>query len=178
MQSILKLIWAEMVFCLAVNVVHAQAVTLNINGRITNTPCTIAVGPVTMGEVPIGDFEGSGLAPEKYWKNFSVILGGCELSTLNTASLKFFGATNENMTLALKNGAGAAQGFGILIMTNDTTHMSANQQVVDLNGSTSYAFKVESGKKTFDFQAAYMATSAMRKPGTANATATITLTYS
>ncbi|PWF22296.1 type 1 fimbrial protein [Corticimicrobacter populi] len=179
MKSISKFIFRAIAFCLAASAAHAQTATLNISGRITNTPCTISVGNVNMGDVPISEFAASNIAPEKYWKNFSVTLGGCELSTLSTASLKFKGTTaGDNITLALQSGTGAAQGFGVMIVTKDATHMS--DRMVNVDGSTSYAFNVASGKKTFDFQAAYRATSSntTRKPGTANATATITLTYS
>jgi len=180
MKSISKFIFRAIAFCLAASAAHAQTATLNISGRITNTPCTISVGNVTMGDVPISEFATSFWAPEKYTKSFSVTLGGCELSTLNTASLKFTGTTaGDNTTLALKTGTGAAQGFGVSIFTNDMTHLGANYQV-RVDGGASYPFNISTGKKTFDFKASYvkLSSSGVLKPGTANATATITLTYS
>lgn len=182
MKSISKFIFRAIAFCLAASAAHAQTATLNISGRITNTPCTISVGNVTMGDVPISEFASALVPASKYRKNFTVTLGGCELSTLNTASLKFNGTnTNSGTVLGLKVATGMAQGFGVQISTNDTTHMPSGQEVVYVNNSKSYSLNVGSGKKTFDFQATYVALSASastRKPGTADATATITLTYS
>lgn len=182
MKIISKFLFRAIAFCLAASAAHAQTATLNITGRITNTPCTIAVGNVNMGDVPISEFASDVVPGAQYWKNFSVTLGGCELSTLNSASLKFTGTTSGNSsTLALKTGTGAAQGFGVRILTNDTTHMSSGQSMVSFNDGSSYAFNIASGKKTFDFQATYVALSATastRKPGTADAMATIVLSYS
>lgn len=161
-------------------VAHGQTATLNISGRITSTPCTISVGSVAMGDVPISEFSASSLPASQYWKEFTVTLGSCEISTLQAASLRFTGTTafGDSTVLALTAGAGAATGFGVQVRTNDATHGSGVN--VRMDGSQSYAFNVNSTKNTFLFTSYYIkppSATGMRS-GTANATATITLTYS
>lgn len=163
--------------CLAAGAAQAQTATLNVTGRITNTPCSIAADAVNLGDVSISEFASGGTPPQKYWKTFNITLGGCEPNTLSTASLRFTGTTTgDSMTLALTSGTGAAQGFGVMMTTNDTTHSSSNT-IVSFNGSTSYSFNLASNKKTFAFQAFYVKVGATQRPGTANASAMVTLTY-
>ncbi|CAB3743479.1 hypothetical protein LMG3441_05990 [Achromobacter kerstersii] len=179
MNSNLRLSLAVAALCTAAGVAEAQTATLNVTGRITNTPCTIVADIVNLGDVPISEFV-STLAPEKYRKTFNITLGGCELSTLSTASLKFNGTTAGGVatTLSLTPGAGSAQGFGVMMVTNDATH-SSSATAVKFDGSSSHSFNIGSNKKTYAFQALYMkVVGATQRPGTANATATVTLTFS
>jgi type 1 fimbria pilin len=96
--------------------------------------------------------------------------------------LKFSGTiTGSTSILALTNmnGAGVAVGIGVQITTNDSQHGSTGTPV-KFDGSESYAFRPSSGKSSYTFLASYIRspTAPSRAPGTANATATVTLTYS
>jgi len=161
-------------------VAHGQSVTLSISGRITSTPCTVSVDTVVMGDVPISEFSASRTPGQQYWKDFSVTLGGCEVSTLQAASLRFNGTTafGDAGILALTAVQGAATGFGVQVQTKDATHGSG--QIVRMDGSASYAFNVNSSKNTFQFTSSYISSPSATgiRSGTADATATITLTYS
>lgn len=162
-------------------VAHGQTATLNITGRIIATPCTISVGAVAMGDVPISEFTSSATPSSQYWKPFTVTLNACDISTLQSASLKFNGtlAYSNTTTLAL-TGAGAAAGFGIQVRTNDTTHGSGT--IVRMDGGASYPFNVNSTQNTFTFTSLYVKPTGTGVPtmrsGSGNASATITLTYS
>ncbi|WP_081477965.1 fimbrial protein [Achromobacter arsenitoxydans] len=161
-------------------VAHGQTATLNITGRITATPCSISVNAVAMGDVPISEFTASSTPASQYWKPFTVTLNACDITTLQSANLKFNGtlAYGSNTSLALTAGAGTATGFGVQVRTNDSVHGSGI--TVRMDGGASYPFNVNSTQNTFTFTSLYVkpvGAPAMRS-GTANATATITLTYS
>ncbi|MNX26552.1 putative fimbrial-like protein YcbV precursor [compost metagenome] len=159
---------------------YGQTATLNIQGRITSTPCTMSVGSVSMGDVPISEFSGSNTPAQQYWKTFTVTLQSCEISTLQAASLRFNGTTafGDSTILALTPGADNATGFGVQVQTSDTTHGSGVK--VRMDGSQSYAFNVNTNQSTFQFTSYYITPAGATeiRSGTANATATITLTYS
>lgn len=167
------------VFMAAFSAAHGQ-VTMTITGRITTTPCSLSVEAVAMGNVPISEFSASSVPSSQYWRDFTVTVGGCEISTLQAASLRFTGTTafGDPTILALTAGAGAAVGFGVQVQTKDATHGSGVN--VRMDGSQSYAFNVNSTKNTFLFTSYYITppNAPPMRSGTANATATITLTYS
>lgn len=163
------------------NVANAQTATLSITGRITSTPCTISVdSAVAIGEVPITEFSSSAVPRSQYWKDFTVTLGACEISTLQAASLRFTGTTafGDASILALTAGAETATGFGVQVQTKDTTHGSGTN--VRMDGTQAYAFNVNSTKNTFVFTSYYIhpSNAPSMRSGTANAAATITLSYS
>ncbi|MGV2864849.1 fimbrial protein [Achromobacter sp. AGC39] len=177
MKFNLKQPLAMVALCLAAGAVQAQSATLNVTGRITNTPCTIEADAVNLGDVSISDFTSGIVLPQKFWKTFNITLGGCELNTLSTASIRFNGTlASDSMTLALTSGTGAAQGFGVMMKSSDSTH-AATSQTVYFNGTNPFSFNVTSNKKTFAFQAFYVKVGSTQRPGVANATATVTLTY-
>ncbi|MFD4841182.1 fimbrial protein [Achromobacter sp. NPDC058515] len=159
---------------------YGQAATLSIQGRITSTPCTISVGSVAMGEVPISEFSGSSTPGQSYWKTFTVTLQDCEMSTLQAASLRFNGTTafGDATILALTPGADNATGFGVQVQTSDATHGSGVK--VRMDGSQAYALNVHTAQNTFQFTSYYITAPGATeiRSGAANATATITLSYS
>lgn len=167
--------------CLTAGAAQAQTATgtVSVTGRITNTPCTLSVSAVTMGDVPISEFESQSTPSAAYRKPFTVTIGGCNISTLNTASLKFSGtqANSEPTTLALTTGTGVASGFGVKIFTNDTSHVATATAVNFAAAGASHAFSIAANKQTFDFLAYYYKFGTVAKPGTANATATVTLSF-
>ena len=176
MKCNLKYSLVAAALCLMAGAAQAQQATVSVTGRITNTACTLSVGSVAMGDVPISEFASNAVPSAAYQKNFNVTLGGCLLSTLNAASLKFKGTTiNDASTLALASGTGAASGFGVSMFATDTTHGAA---MVNFNEASTHNFNISSGKSTYQFTAYYYKYGTTAKPGTANASATVTLTYS
>lgn len=167
--------------CLMAGAAQAQVQTatntLNVTGRITQTACSITADPVSMGDVPISNYESSTTGSAIYWKNFNITLSGCQMSTLSSASLSFTGTTlgGDSTTLALTQTTGVAQGFGVKMWGTDGTH--GNNAYVNFTGSNSYNYNLASGKNTFQFTANYVKVGSTPKPGTANATATVTLKY-
>ena len=132
-----------------------------------------------MGKVPFNDIvNNGGVSPQKYEKDVSIRFEGCKLNTLNSASLSFSGPTANNspFALALAGGTGAAEGFGIRLVTNDAVH-APTPRPVNFSSGTQYPIDVNSNQATFAFRASYVVSGTTTKPGIANATATVTVTY-
>lgn len=164
--------------------VYAQTHVLTVTGEVRSQPCTIMVDSIALGDVPLLQFVSSSQPEAKYQKDFNVNLQNCDISTLTTASLKFSGVTTgtgSTSVLALTNPAAAdtAKGIGVQISTNDSQHGSVGK-AVKFDGTESYGFSIASRKATYSFKATYIRApgAASRSPGTANAGATVTLTYS
>lgn len=179
-MNLSRSILGAVALCAAAGTTSAQT-TVSVSGRITATPCTISTTPVNMGKVPFNDIvNNGGISPQKYEKEVSIKFEGCRLSSLNSASLSFLGPMSNNrpFVLALAGGTGAAEGFGIRLTTNDLVH-APTQRTVDFTSSTAYPINVSSNQATFGFRASYVVSgSPTTKPGVANATATVTMTYS
>lgn len=165
--------------CLMASAAQAQTATVSITGRITTPACTITADPVNMGDVPIGQFDSANIPASTYFRTFNVTLNSCDLTTLGAASMKFTGSSvsGDATTLALTSGTGAATGFGVKIVGNDTAHEAV--KFANFTGTTSFVWKLSLNRRTYNFQTYYMKISSQtQKAGTANATATVTLTYS
>ncbi|EFF74332.1 fimbrial protein [Achromobacter piechaudii] len=166
--------------CLTVTGAQAQGYPMTFNGRVTIQPCSITVDAVPMGDVPLTEFIASSVPAARYSKGFDVRLQQCDIGTLTTASLKFNGPTaGNNGVLALTGGNGAAQGIGVQVVTNDYSH-GENGRIIRFDGSQSFSFNINSKKSTFGFLASYIRApnASTRTAGIANATATVTLSYS
>jgi type 1 fimbria pilin len=175
MKCNLKYSLVAAALCLMAGAAQAQQATVSVTGRITNTACTLSVDNVTMGDVPISEYASASVPSTAYRKNFNITLGGCLLSTLTSASLKFTGTTisGDTSTLAL-SGSGVAQGFGVRISSNDSFHGSSASVVF---GTSVFNWNLASNRTVYQFQAYYYKYGTTAKPGTANASATVTLTY-
>lgn len=176
----LKSPWLALALCLAAATAQAQSYTMTVNGRVSIQACAIAIDTVQMGDVPIAEFVTSSVPASRYSRNFDVRLQNCELSTLSTATLKFSGVTaGSNTVLALTSTANAAKGIGVQITTNDSQHGSTGTPV-KFDGSEGYNFRIASGRSSYSFLTSYIRApnASSRTAGDANATATVTLTYS
>lgn len=165
--------------CLMAGAAQAQTATVSITGRITTPACTITADSVSMGDVPISQFDSQIYPSSAYYRYFNVTLNSCDLTTLGAASMKFTGTSvsGDATTLALKGGTGAATGFGVKIVGNDTAHEAS--KVANFNGTNNFVWKLSLNRRTYNFQTYYMKISSQaQKAGTADATATVTLTYS
>lgn len=180
MKIYLKTPCLVMALLLAAANAKAQSYQLTLNGRVTLQPCMISVDAVPLGDVPLTEFVVSSIPASQYSKAFDVRLQNCEISTLSAASIKFTGTTaGSNSVLALTQVAGAATGIGVQITTNDTQHGSTGTPV-KFDGTEAYNFRIASGKSTYNFLASYIRApnASSRTAGTANTSATITLSYS
>lgn len=156
---------------------QAQVANLTVTGRITNVPCLLAVDSVDFGDVLAIDIINNGAS---MYKNFNITLNGCDMQTLRTATLKFNGTavSGTSDVLALTEGEDSAQGVGVQIERNDTTH-SPSGGVVRVDGSETYSFNLASNRNIYTFRTRYIQAGPNNVfPGVANATATVTLTYS
>lgn len=172
--------WLALVMCLAAASAQAQTYNMTFNGRVAIQPCTIAVDAVPMGDVPISEFIYSSTPGSVYGRNFDVRLQNCDIGTLSTATLKFSGVTaGSNSVLALTTGASAAKGIGVQITTNDSQHGNTGLPV-KFDGSEGYNFNIASRRSSYTFRSSYIRApnASTRTAGIANATATITLSYS
>ncbi|MFQ1063436.1 fimbrial protein [Bordetella trematum] len=156
--------------------------TLIINGNLTSVPCSVSTETVVFGEVPTQEFKAGGGMGSNYARNVTLTIGGCDLATLRSASLKFNGSTVPQISngtgLALTPVAGGAKGLAITLSNNDAVHGTLGQ-AIRFDGSESYALDVASGKNTYEFSAAYIRIPGVAiEPGPADSSVIVTLTYS
>lgn len=159
----------------------AQAV-LTINGNLTTIPCTVSSEVVIFGGVPIIEFGPNGGSGANYAQNVTLTIGGCEVSTLRSASLTFSGTTVPQISngtgLALTPVSGVAQGVAIGMTNNDAVHGTPGQ-AIRFDGTESYALDLASGKNTYEFRASYVRIPGQPvTPGVAGASVVVTLSYS
>ncbi|KRC72969.1 hypothetical protein ASE30_09030 [Achromobacter sp. Root83] len=173
----LKGLAAVAAYALMAGAVQAQSAQLNITGRVVAASCTISVGAVAFGDVPIANFTDS-----QYAKTFQVTLGNCDMATLTRASVTFAGTivpeVSNSTGLALNDASTRAQGVAVSVYINESTHGGSVGTAVRFDGATAYPFLLASGKNTYDFQAKLVPVPGVAlRTGTANATATVTLSY-
>lgn len=148
--------------------------TVNITGIIQNVTCTVAQDS-TNKEVSLGDISSNQLteigdvsAPVQ----FTLDLQNCSSVTKGVA-LTFSGTMdgiNPDL-LAISSNTGAATGVGIAIKDNQSTLIPVGSP------SHEYAIDPTQSDNLLVFYAQYMATSTGVTAGTANGTATFSLTY-
>ncbi|MBS1206122.1 MAG: fimbrial protein [Proteobacteria bacterium] len=145
--------------------------TINFNGNITDTACTIdassANQTVTMGTVSKTSFQGAGstAAPTR----FTISLTACPDTT---AKVRFDGPTAPgNASILRLNTGETAEGVGVAIYEDDSSTL--------IPVSTASAAKTLSnaGENVLAYVAKYMATGDSVIAGSANATASFTITY-
>ncbi|CAI1072211.1 Type-1A pilin [Serratia quinivorans] len=139
--------------------------------NITTVACSISSANISvpMGDVLVTKFTGVGAMPVT--KNFNVGLN-CDANAKVNVSLS--GTANSDIAntdiLALSNAgtAGVADGLGVQVLYNGAPlKRDANLLLKTAAG----------GVETFPFAARYYQTKSVVKPGKANATATLNLTY-
>lgn len=176
---------AKLLSTLALTVASASSwgqATLTINGRLTITPCTVSSEVVVFGRVPVIEFGPNGGMGSNYTQTVTLTIGGCELATLRSARLTFNGTTVPQFAngtgLALENVVGVARGIAITMTGDDAIH-GTQGEAIRFNGSQAYPLDVGSGKNTYDFKASYTPIPGIApRPGTADASVVVTLSYS
>lgn len=156
--------------------------TLTINANLTTVPCTVSTETVVFGDVPTNEFKPGGGMGANYERNVALTIGGCEVATLRSASLRFTG----NTVSAIPNGTGlaltpvvdGAEGLAITLTNDDAVH-GTQGQAIRFDGTEAYALDVSSGKNTYELKAAYVRIPGVPlKPGPADSSVLVTLTYS
>ncbi|MEO6917915.1 MAG: fimbrial protein [Collimonas sp.] len=160
-------LYALLAVALAAPVSANTTAKFNFTGSITKTTCGYASTDVAvpLGDVNVNVFSGIGSASP--WVNFSLVSTGC--SNVTTVQMKFTGtaaAGNSNLFAV----TGGAAGAGVDIQTYN------NQQAVP-NGSASINWGPRAVGATYDFKARYMQTQVAITSGTANAVATVLISY-
>lgn len=146
--------------------------TINFVGNITDTACQVssasATQTVELGTVSSKAFSVSGDTAAA--KRFTINVSSCP-DSISSATIRFDGPANaaNNQILALSSGQ-TATNVGVAIYENDSATLipllqeSAPQTLVKDNNQLSYVAK-------------YYATATGVTAGTANASATFTITY-
>jgi major type 1 subunit fimbrin (pilin) len=156
--------------------VSAQAYdgTVNFQGEIVDSACTVDIGAgntmtVDMGKVNKSAFTGAGSTASA--TKFTLKLKDCP-ETITSATVKFDGTaySGDDSVLALTQETGVATGVGIQL--SDRT-----QSVLPLfTASSSYPLAAKT-ENTLDFYARYIAMADTVTAGPANSVATFTMNY-
>ncbi|MEO6934927.1 MAG: fimbrial protein [Collimonas sp.] len=155
----------------------ADGGTVNFNGQITASPCSIAPSSQNI-TVPMGTVAQSalnGAAGKKSTPSKFQILLQCVSLPKTGAAVTFTGTADANVTddLALANagavGVTAAKGVAIELGDSAGTKIPL--------GSASGTYVLGTGDNPLNFQAAYISTGPTVTTGPANATAQFVVTY-
>lgn len=159
---------------------------VNFEGELVNAACAVDMSSVNqtikMGQVRTANFATTGATSGAI--PFDIKLTGCDSSVGGTAAtgttpavpatvaVGFLGVVDSQnaSALAISGGAGAATGIGIRIIDKGGVP-------VQFNGTPGTAINITNGTMSIPFQASYISTAATVTAGTANATATFTVTY-
>lgn len=147
--------------------------TINFTGNVTDTACTVdtasANQTVKLGTVAVSSFAAAGAtaAPTR----FSINLTNCP-ATAKTANIRFDGpvASGNSSILSLSSGQTAGN-LGVGLYQQDSTTL------IPIGSSTPSVTLTTTGTNTLTFIAKYYAISTPVGVGTANATATFTVSY-
>ena len=142
-------------------------------GQIMNVGCTVTTPDVSvlLGPHKKSEFSGPGTATE--WKTFTIGLNCDKSAHINVQIDGTHVPSGANGVMALDSEAGdmAATGVGVqLFFTPDNSPVTFGQ-------SKDYYTSPYGGTETVQLKARYYQTGATMTAGTANATATFTLTY-
>lgn len=146
--------------------------TINFIGNITDTACQVttanATQDVTLGNVAASAFTGAGDSAAA--TRFTIKVSSCP-SAVTAASIRFDGTpdSNNNQILALSSGQ-TATNVGVGIYESDSATLIGLQK-------DSAAQTLAAGENELSFVAKYVATASGVTSGTANASATFTITY-
>jgi P pilus assembly protein, pilin FimA len=147
--------------------------TINFVGNILDTACTVdtasANQTVTLGNVASSSFTATGSTAAA--TRFTIVLTNCP-ATVTGASVRFDGAVSPaNNTILALNAGQTATNVGIALYDqNNTTQIPIGTPSASVPVSTTAA-------NTLTFFARYYATATPVGAGTANSTATFTITY-
>ncbi|NCG55179.1 fimbrial protein [Serratia fonticola] len=169
----IALISAIVVMSAAQTAMAADGV-INFSGNITSTACTVntssATQTVTLGTISSTAFNGSGstAAPTR----FTIELTTCPVA-VSQAKVRFDGTTSSgNPSIVGLNSGQTATNVGVAIYEKDSATL------IPVGTASAGVALSSTGVNTMAYIAKYMATDTTVGAGTANATATFTITYS
>ena len=147
--------------------------TINFTGSVIVAPCTVsAVTNVNMGEVKLSSIDIAGDKSPKI--PFNINLSNCDLTnTTGNVAFTFGGLTSQDSTTILQlTGHGAAGGVGLRILDSSQTPV-----IFDNNTAGASHTLAGTPEIAMQYTASYIATSGAMSAGTANASATFSVTY-
>lgn len=155
--------------------------TVNFVGDISDGACTVDVqnsgaksGNVTLGSVPKSAFTGTGSTAggNSGLAAINVSLSGCPASKTNayvTFDGDYFGGSNDYLQLTSYGSEGIAKGVAVKLMDDTGAHLKL--------GDKSKAIPLTAGAGNVAFKATYAQVEGTVSAGTANAVATLLVTY-
>lgn len=155
--------------------------TVNFVGDITDGACTVDVqntgaktGNVTLGSVPKSAFTGTGSTAggNSGLAAINVSLSGCPSTKTNayvTFDGDYFGGSNDYLQLTSYGSEGIAQGVAVKLLDSSGNHLKLGQK--------SEAIPLTAGAAKVAFKATYAQVEGTVAAGTANAVATLLVTY-
>lgn len=151
---------------------HAADGTINFTGTITETACSVNISTqsVDLGTVSASALTGLGTtaAPTR----FTISLITCPIA-VSTAKVRFDGTTAVGNSSILKLNVGeTATNVGVAIYEDDSSTL------IPVGSPSAAKTLVSTGTNDLTYIAKYMATGTPVSAGSANATATFTITYS
>lgn len=175
-------------FAVAPKSVTVDGGQVNFTGSVHAAPCAIDTSPeqvnISLGQVTTRQLASKGATSTPM--NFSIKLVGCDLSpapsdttateNYTKATVKFTGSSINNTTLALAESVGlhTAKNVGVQISDRLGKAVNVNGEV----SAPSHSFDGrDSGVYVIPFTAAYIATADTVVAGSANSTASFSVTY-
>lgn len=155
--------------------------TVNFTGDITDGACIVDVqntgaktGNVTLGSVPKSAFTGTGSTAggNSGLAAINVSLSGCPATKANayvTFDGDYFSGSNDYLNLTNYGSTGVAKGVAVKLLDASGNHLKL--------GVKSAAIPLTSGKADVAFKATYAQVEGTVAAGTANAVATLLVTY-
>lgn len=155
--------------------------TVNFVGDISDGACAVNVqnsgaktGSVTLGSVPKSAFTGTGSTAggNSGLAAINVSLSGCPATKTNayvTFDGDYFGGSNDYLQLTSYGTAGIAKGVAVKLLDSNGDHLKLGQR--------SPAIPLSAGAATVAFKATYAQVEDNVDAGTANAVATLLVTY-
>lgn len=155
--------------------------TVNFVGDITDGACTVNVqdsgakaGNVTLGSVPKSAFTGTGSTAGggSGLASISISLSGCPTTKTNayvTFDGDYSGGSNDYLQLTSYGTEGVAKGVAVKLLDASGNHLKL--------GTKSAAIPLTAGAANVAFKATYAQVESTVAAGTANAVATLLVTY-
>ncbi|MBY4953179.1 fimbrial protein [Pantoea sp. DY-17] len=151
---------------------HSPGSTILMNGfSVTTLACSVSntAIAVNMGNVDKRAFNGTGSSPDaSFTRNFTLPLN-CNAGTRINVKIDGNAQNSANGVLNLTSGANTASGVGVQLLFNNAPVQLGTNIVAGTSASA--------GNYNIPLQARYYQTTATITPGTANSSATFTLTY-
>lgn len=145
--------------------------TINVTGSILGPTCSLTTSDITIDIGTVESLSFTGVGSFSAWApNETLVSGGCDAALV---SMTFTGTADPNNATLFEVTGGAA-GVGIQLQ-KDNVGDSSGQAIP--NSSQPITFAPAAVGEGYAFSARYVQTEATVRPGPANATITVLITY-